>query len=127
VELVTGGRTSPRASWWWHHPDLHAAIAAVRGAPRDESSDLERLAGRSGLSTERLTDVLDTDLGHTATSYIRWVTLMSALERWADGEPLTGVGHADRVDGRGSFAEELRSGLGLPLAALVGSRRLSPR
>jgi hypothetical protein len=126
VELVTGGRTSPTTSWWWHHPNLHAAIADVWRAPPDGTSDLERLATRAALSAERLGEALIADLGHTATSYMRWATLMSVLERWADGEALTSAAKAHRFDSQESFAEELGLSIGLKLSVLVGSSCLAP-
>ena len=99
--LAMAGVLEPAAPLrWWRHPAVDEALLRLPDLVEDDSVDVSELAASIGVSSSRLTHVFSAEVGIPLRSYARWLRLVRATERLADGATIAEAAHEARfVDG----------------------------
>ncbi len=84
----------PKPVPWWRHPAVDEALVRIPGELDDGPLDVSKLAATIGLSASRLTHVFSEEIGIPLRSYAKWLRLVHATERLADGDSITAAAHA---------------------------------
>ncbi len=105
---------------WWRHPAIDAALARLPALADDGAIDVSDLAAEVGLSVSRLTHVFSEEVGTPIRSYVRWMRLVTATERLAEGVSITEAAHGAGFSDGAHFSRTFRSMFGLSPSEAVG-------
>ena len=98
---------------WWRHPAVDEARLRLPDLVEDGRVDVSDLAATIGVSTSRLTHVFSTEVGIPLRSYARWLRLVRATERLADGATITEAAHAAGFADAAHFSRSFKAMFGL--------------
>ena len=112
--LAMAGVTEPAAPLrWWRHPAVDEALLRLPDLLDDGRVDVAQLAATIGVSTSRLSHVFTTEVGIPLRSYGRWLRLVRATERLAEGASITEAAHEARFADGAHFSRVFKEMFGL--------------
>ena len=112
--LALAGMTEPPVPLrWWRHPAVDEALLRLPDLVDEGRVDVSDLAATIGVSTSRLTHVFTTEVGIPLRSYARWLRLVRATERLADGASITDASHAAGFADAAHFSRTFKAMFGL--------------
>jgi AraC-like DNA-binding protein len=103
----------PRPVRWWRHPAVDEALMRIPEALDEGPLDVTELADTIGISVSRLTHVFSEEIGIPLRSYARWLRLVQATERLADGDSITAAAHAAGFADGAHFTRAFKTMFGL--------------
>ncbi len=98
---------------WWRHPAVDEALLRLPDLVEGGRVDVSDLAATIGVSTSRLTHVFSSEVGIPLRSYARWLRLVRATERLAEGASITDAAHEARFADGAHFSRVFREMFGL--------------
>jgi AraC-like DNA-binding protein len=105
---------------WWRHPAVDAALLRLPALVEAGTIDVAMLADEIGLSVSRLTHIFTDEIGVPLRSYARWMRLVNAVERLANGQSITEAAHSAGFADAAHFTRTFRSMFGLTPSEAVG-------
>lgn len=110
---IAGVSESAAPMRWWRHPAVDEALLRLPDLIDDGRVDVSELAATIGVSTSRLTHVFSSEVGIPLRSYARWLRLVRATERLADGASITEAAHDARFADAAHFSRVFKEMFGL--------------
>ena len=110
---VAGVSESAAPLRWRRHPAVDQALLLLPDLVGDGRVDVSELATMIGVSTNRLTHVFSSEIGIPLRSYARWLRLVRATERLAEGASITQAAHDARFADGAHFSRVFKEMFGL--------------
>ena len=112
--LAVAGVSEPATHLrWWRHPAVDEALLRLPDLVDNGRVDMSELAATIGVSTSRLTHVFSSEVGIPLRSYARWLRLVRAMERLAEGASITEAAHDARFADGAHFSRVFKEMFGL--------------
>ncbi len=103
------------------HPAVREALLRLPDLIDHGSVDISALAADIGVSTSRLTHVFTDEVGIPLRSYVRWLRLVTAVERLSTGSTITEAAHAAHFSDGPHFSRVFNDMFGIAPIDVVGA------